>query len=147
MGDFAFLSVRVPRESRRLIKQIAALKGTSVQDLVGALVDDFVERETRAAPSLADAVARLRNEKPVLRRLGVAHIDLFGSIVRNQADVESDIDLVVEFKQEQGMSLSKFASLGNKLEDILGYEIDLAERRMLRPEVRREFERDALRVF
>lgn len=147
MDDFAFLSVRVPRESRRLIKQIAALKGTSVQDLVGALVDDFVERETRAAPSLADAVARLRNEKQVLRRLGVAHIDLFGSIVRNQADVESDIDLVVEFKQEQGMSLSKFASLGNKLEDILGYEIDLAERRMLRPEVRREFERDALRVF
>ena len=147
MDDFAFLSVRVPRESRRLIKQIAALKGTSVQDLVGALVDDFVERETRAAPSLADAVARLRNAKPGLRKLGVAHIDLFGSIVRNQADVESDIDLVVEFKQEQGMSLSKFASLGNKLEDILGYEIDLAERRMLRPEVRREFERDALRVF
>ena len=53
MDDFAFLSVRVPRESRRLIKQIAALKGTSVQDLVGGLVDDFVERETRVAPSLA----------------------------------------------------------------------------------------------
>ena len=99
MDDFTFLSVRVPRDSKRHIKQIAARKGMSVQELVGGLVDDLVERETRTAPSLADAVARLRDEKQGLRKLGVEHIDLFGSVVRNQADRESDIDLVVPFKQ------------------------------------------------
>ena len=147
MDDVAFLSLRVPRETKRLIKQIAARKGASVQDLIGGLVDDFIERETRARPSLAEAVNRLRGAKAGLRDLGVAHIDLFGSIVRDEAHRGSDIDLVVEFKQRRGMSLSKFASLGKKLEDILGYEIDLAENRMLRPEVKREFQRDALRVF
>ena len=147
MDDFAFLSVRVPRESRRLIKQIAARKGTSVQDLVGGLIDDFVERETRAAPSLADAVTRLRNEKPGLRKLGVAHIDLFGSIVRNQADSESDIDLVVEFKRRWDMTLSKFASLRKRLETILGHRVDLAECGTLKPAIRQAYRRDALRVF
>ena len=147
MDDVAFLSVRVPTGTKRLIKQIAARKGASVQDLVGGLVDDFIERETRARPSLAEAVNRLRGAKPELRGLGVAHIDLFGSIVRDEAHGGSDIDLVVEFKQRRGMSLSKFASLRSKLEDILGSEIDLAENKSLRPEVRREFKRDALRVF
>lgn len=147
MDDVAFLSVRVPRETRRLIKQIAARKGTSVQDLIGELVDDFVDRETRAQPSLADTVNRLRNEKSGLRELGVAHIDLFGSIVRNEADSESDIDLIVEFKRRRGMSLSKFASLRKRLETILGHDIDLAESGMLRPEVRQAYRRDALRVF
>ena len=147
MDDVAFLSVRVPRETRRLIKQIAARKGTSVQDLIGGLVDDFVDRETRAQPSLADTVNRLRNEKSGLRELGVAHIDLFGSIVRNEADSESDIDLIVEFKRRRGMSLSKFASLRKRLETILGHDIDLAESGMLRPEVRQAYRRDALRVF
>ena len=147
MDDVAFLSLRVPRETKRLIKQIVARKGTSIQDLIGGLVDDFIERETRARPSLADAVNRLRNEKSGLRELGVAHIDLFGSIVRNEAGSESDIDLVVEFKRRRGMSLSKFASLQIRLETILGHDIDLAESEMLRPEVRQAYRRDALRVF
>ncbi len=147
MDDVAFLSLRVPRETMRLIKQIVARKGTSVQDLIGGLVDDFIEREARAQPSLADAVNRLRNEKSGLRELGVAHIDLFGSIVRNEAGSESDIDLIVEFKRRRGMSLSKFASLQKRLETILGHDIDLAESEMLRPEVKQAYRRDALRVF
>ena len=147
IDDIAFLSLRVPAETKRFIKQIAARKGTSVQDLIGGLVDDFIERENRAKPSLAHAVNHLRAAKAGLRELGVAHIDLFGSIVRDEAHGGSDIDLVVEFKQRRGMSLSKFASLRSKLEDILGPEIDLVENQSLRPEVRREFKRDALRVF
>ena len=114
MDDIAFLSLRVPAETKRFIKQIAARKGTSVQDLIGGLVDDFIERENRAKPSLAHAVNHLRAAKAGLRELGVA---------------------------------SKFASLGKQLENILGYEVDLAESRMLRPEIKREFQRDAVRVF
>jgi predicted nucleotidyltransferase len=147
MDDIAFLSLRVPSETKRAIKQIAARKGTSVQHLIGGLVDDFIERENRARPSLAHAVNHLRGAKAGLRELGVAHIDLFGSIVRDEAHGGSDIDLVVEFKHRRGMSLSKFASLGKRLENILGYEVDLAESRMLRPEIKREFQRDAVRVF
>ncbi len=147
MDDVAFLSVRLPGETKRLVKEIAARKGASVQDVIGGLVDDFIARESRARPSLAEAVNRLRGAKARLRAHGVAHVDLFGSIVRGEADSGSDIDLVVEFKQRRGMSLSKFASLRAKLEDILGYQVDLAESRSLRAEIKREFERDALRVF
>ena len=147
MDDSAFLSVRVPHVSRRLIKQIAAQKGTSVQELVGGLVNDFIVRELLAKPSLAEAVKRLRGAKAGLREYGVAHIDLFGSIVRDEAHKGSDIDIVVEFKQRQGLSLSKFASLQKKIENILGFEVDLAEREALKPEVKQAYSRDALRVF
>lgn len=147
MDDVAFLSVRVPQETKRLVKQIAARKGVSIQDLVGSLIGDLVERETSAQPSLADTVNRLRRDKPALRKLGVAHVDLFGSIVRNEADSDSDIDVVVEFEQRRDMSLSRFASLRERLEKLLDRDVDLAEGRSLRPEVKREFGRDALRVF
>ena len=147
MDDAAFLSIRVPRETKRSIKRIAVDKGATVQELIGGLVDGFIAQQARGKPSLADAVVRLRSAKPGLMALGVAHIDLFGSIVRGEAHGGSDIDLVVEFVQRRSMSLSKFASLRSKLEDILGYNVDLAERRMLRPEIKREYRRDALRVF
>lgn len=147
MGEVAFLSLRVPKETKRVIKQIAARKGSSIQDLIGGLVDDFVARENRATPSLAAAVNKLRDKKAKLMKLGVSHIDIFGSIVRDEAHHGSDIDLVVDFNQKQMMSLSKFVSLKNTLEDILGYNVDLAEKKMLKPEVKSEFQRDALRVF
>ena len=147
MDDVAFLSVRVPRETKRFIKQIAVEKGASVQDLIGGLVDEFIDRERAAKPTLADVVSRLRGAKAEIKSLGVAHIDLFGSIVRGEAQGGSDIDLVAEFKDRRGMSLSKFASLRMKLEDILGYDVDLAERSMLRGGVKRNYNRDALRVF
>ena len=147
MDDVAFLSVRVPRAAKRHVKQIAARRGVSIQNLIGGLVDDFVDRETRAQPSLADTISRLRRHKPVLRKLGVAHVDLFGSIVRDEAHGDSDIDVVVEFEKPRGMSLSRFAALRGRLESILGHDVDLAEGRSLRPDIKREFRRDALRVF
>lgn len=147
MDDVAYLSVRVPRETKRSIKQIAAQKGASVQSLIGGLVDEFIERESNTGPSLAEAIGRLRGVKAQLLGLGVAHIDLFGSIVRDEAHGGSDIDIAVEFKQRRGMSLSKFASLGKMLEEVLGRKVDLAEIAMLLPKVKRDFQRDALRVF
>ena len=147
MEKVAFLSVRMPSETRRSVKLIAARRGVSIQNLIGGLVDDFVEQESRARLSLADTIKRLRQQMPALRKLGIAHMDLFGSIVRGEADINSDIDVAVEFEQRQKMSLSRFASVRGRIESILGHQVDLAESKALRPEIKREFRRDALRVF
>ena len=147
MSDLVLLAVRVPEETKRLVKEIAARKGTTVQNLVGELVDDLIEREARERPSLAKIINTLRDQKENLQKLGVAHIELFGSVVRNEADKDSDIDVAVEFKQRKGMSLTRFASLQNEFENILKAKVDLSERQSLKRSVKRGLNRDSVRVF
>lgn len=147
MNELAFLSARVPQGTKRLVKEIAARKGTTVQEIIRQLVDDLIEREARARPSLAEIINKLRDKKKELEKLGVAHVDLFGSVVRNEADKDSDIDVAIEFKQRKGMSLSRFASLQNEFENILKAKVDLSERRRLKQNVKRGLNRDAIRVF
>ncbi|NQU60264.1 MAG: nucleotidyltransferase domain-containing protein [Rhodospirillales bacterium] len=147
MGDPVLLAVRVPEETKRLVKEIAARKGTTVQKLVGELVDELIEQEARARPSLAKIINKLRDKKGNLEKLGVAHIDLFGSVVRNEAGKDSDIDVAIEFKQRKGMSLSRFASLQKEFESILKAKVDLSERQRLKQNVQRALKRDAIRVF
>ena len=147
MSELVLLAVRIPRETKRLVKEIAASKGRTVQKLIGQLVDEFIEREIRARPSLAEIVNTLRIEKERLQELGVAHIDLFGSVVRNEADKKSDIDVAIEFKKRKNMSLSHFSSLQKELENILRHKVDMSERKTLKRGVKLEFDRDAIRVF
>ena len=147
MKELAFLSIRVPDETKRLVKEIAARKGITLQNLIGQLVDDLIEEETRAHPSLAKIINTLRDERKRLEKNGVAHIDLFGSVVRNDASKESDIDIALEFKHRKGLSLTHFASLQRELENILGHKVDLSERKKLKREIKRGFNQDAIRVF
>lgn len=147
MNDTAFLSVRVPEKTKRLIKETAASKGMSIQSLVRELLDDLIEQEARAEPSLAEIINQIREHKNNLLQFGVKHVDLFGSIVRNEAGRHSDIDIAVEFKKPRDLSLHQFATLQGVFENILSRKVDLSERRTLKPEVKREFDRDAIRVF
>ncbi|MFP6735128.1 MAG: nucleotidyltransferase domain-containing protein [Rhodospirillales bacterium] len=119
----------------------------SIQDLVGGLIDEFLERETRAVPYLANIINDLRENKDHLNGLGISHLDLFGSITRGDAGRGSDIDIAVEFKDKREMSLSKFAALKINISEILNWDIDPAERQKLLPEIRRAFDRDAIKVF
>lgn len=57
-------------------------------------------------------------DKPVLRAY------LFGSQVRNEADVDSDIDILVELDYSQSIGL-KYIKMQNELQEILKSKVDL----------------------
>jgi len=147
MDDYSFLSVRIPDRKKRLVKEIAARQKVSIQDLMGELVDDFLSREEKAAPSLAETISTLRIHRERWIDLGIVHMDLFGSITRNEAGSGSDIDVAVEFEQDMEITLSKFASLQAEIKQVLDREADLSERQKLLPEIRRGFDEEAIRVF
>src|SRR5438445_601024 len=46
-----------------------------------------------------DIIARLRQHEADLKRLGVEHLYLFGSIARGEATEESDIDLFFDYEK------------------------------------------------
>jgi hypothetical protein len=63
----AFLSIRVPEDVRNRVKAIAAARGEKLQDLVGGLIERFLEAADRHPPRLADVLRRLREREPDLR--------------------------------------------------------------------------------
>lgn len=145
--EAAFLSVRLPIQLRNRLKAVAAKRGISLQSLMRDALEALLMREEAEPPQLADVVARLRDHAPELRRRGVRHLYVFGSVARGDARVDSDIDLVVEVDPTSSFSLITLGSVAADVEEWLDRGVDLGERSMLRPSLQADFERDAVRVF
>jgi uncharacterized protein len=71
-----------------------------------------------------EAVRRLRDAEPEIRRLGVRRLALFGSVLRDEARADSDVDLLVEFAPGE-KSFDRFLTLAELLERLLGRPVDL----------------------
>ena len=67
------------------------------------------------APSRSDVQARLGAARAEILGLGVRRLALFGSVRRDTARPDSDVDLLVEFEPEQ-KSLEHLVALGDLLE-------------------------------
>lgn len=74
----------------------------------------------------------------------VKSLFLFGSVARDEASAESDVDLLVEF--EQTPSLFEFARLRRVLATILGCPVDLVTRSALKAQLREGILREAIRA-
>lgn len=69
-----------------------------------------------------DVIQKLRHLKPELeQRYGVTRIGVFGSVARNEAHSDSDIDIVIEMAPD----LLKRASLKAELELFFGKNVDV----------------------
>lgn len=86
----------------------------------------------------------LEQHRYVIRGYGVTSLRLFGSLARDEATGESDIDLLVDF--ESTPSFSHFMKLRIYLEDLLGRKVDLVTENGLKDRVRPWVEQDAIRV-
>jgi predicted nucleotidyltransferase len=75
---------------------------------------------------------------------GVEHLFLFGSVARNSAGTNSDIDLLVEFARPTG--LFGLLSLQLYLEQLLGRSVDLGTFDSLKSYIKPEVEREMLLV-
>jgi len=82
--------------------------------------------------------------KEELDRLGVASLAVFGSVARDEAGPESDIDILVEFRG--AATLTRFMDLKSLLETAFGRRVDLVTQKALRDRLRPDIEKDAVRV-
>jgi predicted nucleotidyltransferase len=90
-------------------------------------------------------VAAHRNELlDVLRRHGVTHARVFGSVARGDDHEGSDLDLLVDFAP--GTSLVDVAGIQLELEDLLGVSVDLVPAKGLKERARASAERDLIRL-
>ena len=91
------------------------------------------------------AIQLLRqNRKELVEEHDVQSLFLFGSVARDEALPDSDIDILVEFSRPVG--LFHFIALQQRLEDILGCKVDLGTPRSLKPYIKQEVLQEAVRV-
>jgi len=89
-------------------------------------------------------LALLKSRRRQLKKFGIHSLSVFGSVARDQARKNSDVDILVDFEKPVG--LFEYARLKMYLEDILGREVDLVTPEALRKELREEILREAIRA-
>ena len=93
----------------------------------------------------ATVLALLTEHKPVLaQRFGVLRLALFGSMARDAARPDSDVDVLVAF--EGPATAKRYFGLQFYLEDLLQRRVDLVTEKALRERLRPYVERDAIAV-
>lgn len=91
-------------------------------------------------------IIRILNEqqKILAEQYSVERLSLFGSVARDEARDNSDVDLLVEFSRPIG--LFQFIELQQWLESLLGCKVDLGTPRSLKPSIKEEVLQEAIRV-
>lgn len=99
--------------------------------------------KTVTVVEMEDILAKLKKLKPIITaRYKAKEIGLFGSFVRGEQSVSSDIDVLVEF--EEGADLFDLIGLALYLEEALQREVDVVPKRVLRAELQQSVLREVV---
>ena len=88
----------------------------------------------------------MRQHEADLKRLGVEHLYLFGSMARGDATEDSDIDLFFDYEKGK-LGLYELMDVKAFASSILGRTTDIMTRDSLHKTLRQGIETSAVRVF
>ena len=93
----------------------------------------------------ADVIALLSAHRDeMVRRFGVRSLSLFGSMARDEARPDSDVDVLVEF--DGPTTFDGHMGLLIFLEDLLGRRVDVVTAKGIKPRLRPLIDQDLVRV-
>ena len=78
-----------------------------------------------------DALDILRANEVELRRRGVLHAALFGSVARGEARADSDLDVMIEIDVSVVGGLFGYVGLCHFIDDLFPIRVDVADRAAL----------------
>ena len=119
-------------------------RGVSYGHLSGPWI---ITMATLSPPNAAEVLSILRAHQPALRQAGITRLSLFGSVARNEAGPDSDIDLVAEFDPAAKMDLIRLVGLERELGQLLGREVQILPEPIRKERLRASVERDRIRAF
>lgn len=71
------------------------------------------------------------------RKWGVEELSFFGSVLRDDFQPDSDVDVLVGLPEKSGLSLYDWTDMQYELEQMFGRKVDLVSKRGLRNPFRR----------
>jgi predicted nucleotidyltransferase len=103
--------------------------------------------EYKARMNREQVIATLRDHESDLRRHGVMHAALFGSVARDDAKPDSDIDILIELEPDAPIDLFEYVGITHYLADLFPNRVDVANLSELKSHVRPSAEHDAVYAF
>ena len=97
-------------------------------------------------PNLAGAIQVLRENQSDLRRMGVHHAAVFGSVARGSVDHGSDTDILIEFKEHCLPDVFAYTGVCRRIQELLP-GADVVERGSLKKEIAARVASDAVYAF
>jgi uncharacterized protein len=102
--------------------------------------------------SLSEALQILKAHEPELRRRGVTHAAIFGSVARGEAGTTSDVDILIDLDPNKPIGLFDYAAIKLYIAELFGIDtldgpIDVVNRNNLKPRLRGNILRDAIHAF
>ena len=92
-----------------------------------------------------EVLAIVAAHREQLQTMGVKSLNLFGSVARDEAGSDSDVDFLVEFDRPVG--LFEFIEVRLFLEDLLGRSVDMGTLDALREHLREPVLKDVIHVL
>lgn len=97
---------------------------------------------------MINSVTLIKNKrKDILRiaaRYGARNVRIFGSIVRGEATIDSDVDFLVDM--EPGRSLFDLGGMLMDLQDLLACKVDVVTEKGLRARIRDSVLKEAIQL-
>jgi predicted nucleotidyltransferase len=96
---------------------------------------------------LQQVLTVLHAHEAELRRRGVCHAAVFGSVARGEAGSHSDIDVLVDLDPQKPIGLFEYARIKLYIAELLGDSADVVNRKTLKPLLREAILRDTMNAF
>src|SRR5882672_1786850 len=103
--------------------------------------------DTMIAMNRTDTITRLRTHADAIKAMGATSLYVFGSIARDEAKTDSDLDLFLDYDRDGKFNAFHLVGIKQFLERELGMEVDVTTRHGLHPMLRDGIEKSAVRVF
>jgi len=95
----------------------------------------------------SEALETLRRSEHALRRRGVKHAALFGSVARDENRSDSDIDIMIEFDPEARITVFDYVDIKEYIAQLFDGPVDVVNREGLKSYVRPAAMADAIYAF
>jgi len=86
------------------------------------------------------------NQEYYYDQFGVKFIGLFGSFARDEANDDSDIDILYKIEKDKKLSMFKYLKLTKQLEDYFQKKIDLVRDETLKPQIKSYIQKQYINI-
>ena len=93
-----------------------------------------------------EALRILAEHREEINVFGVRRLAVFGSVARDEAGPESDVDVLVSFDPEAHVGMFRFLELKELLEDLFGLGVDLVTEDVVKRQLRERIFGEAVDV-
>jgi len=141
------LSFRLDAEAAEAARAKAMSKGKKLAAYLEDLVVSDLAAGPKSRPTLVEVIRLLRANRGELEKIGIRHVEIFGSVARGEDLPDSDVDVLVDLDPAVVRDLFAYSRVQRTLQDLVGRRVEIARRGRTRPELDVELIMDAVHAY